>query len=345
MTAKDAEVTIKTSTYSNTPVIELIYKGMSVLRRSGYLAINGTQILTIGGVTERAKRARILDVKCIGEGWPVEKVQGGAGKFQGTWMPVVHALQLAKDYGVEKIVQQLVDYVPPANSAAASVISVQKKAVYNPGSGTSTPVGQPGRRGRRKATDDGGNQVPAKKQRTDDSEDEMQLERQVKGILSLFISSTPQTTTATKKSWPDYLSLATPLDVKGNTAVHWAASLGHTDTLQEILAFAATHKDNPLTSVNYAQETALMRALHLPNNHIRKSSHSFPSTTKDLLHLKDAHNQTLFHHAVASVIASSISIEACVYYLSCIKDVFGLLHPAQEGAYPHPLLPLLRLLP
>ncbi|KAJ3032347.1 transcriptional regulator swi6, partial [Rhizoclosmatium hyalinum] len=84
MTAKDAEVTIKTSTYSNTPVIELIYKGMSVLRRSGYLAINGTQILTIGGVTERAKRARILDVKCIGEGWPVEKVQGGAGKFQGT---------------------------------------------------------------------------------------------------------------------------------------------------------------------------------------------------------------------------------------------------------------------
>ncbi|KAJ3042907.1 transcriptional regulator swi6, partial [Rhizoclosmatium hyalinum] len=199
------------------------------------------------------------------------------------------------------------------------------------------------------ATDDGGNQVPAKKQRTDDSEDEVfaapskpllfvrpdatRADKSKAFLLSLFISSTPQTTTATKKSWPDYLSLATPLDVKGNTAVHWAASLGHTDTLQEILAFAATHKDNPLTSVNYAQETALMRALHLPNNHIRKSFPLILSLlpSKDLLHLKDAHNQTLFHHAVASVIASSISIEACVYYLSCIKDVFGLLHPAQEG--------------
>lgn len=70
------------ATYSNVPVFELTIRGIAVMRRrvDGYL--NATQILKVAGI-EKAKRTKILEKEILtGEH---EKVQGGYGKYQGTW--------------------------------------------------------------------------------------------------------------------------------------------------------------------------------------------------------------------------------------------------------------------
>lgn len=70
------------ATYSNVPVYEITVRGIAVMRRrlDGYL--NATQILKVAGV-EKARRTKILEKEILtGEH---EKVQGGYGKYQGTW--------------------------------------------------------------------------------------------------------------------------------------------------------------------------------------------------------------------------------------------------------------------
>ncbi|KAJ3008734.1 UNVERIFIED_CONTAM: hypothetical protein HDU68_002976 [Siphonaria sp. JEL0065] len=376
------EARIVCSYYANQPVIELIYRGVSVLRRTGYLAINGTQILTLSGITDRARRARVLDVKCVGQGWPHERIQGGAGRFQGTWMPTAQALQLAKEYGVAGIIQQLVDFVAPASNPAPGTKQNTMIAVNpadNPGSGSCTPLLTSRRAPKRKNADDdiafkpqvglpSTTGLKEKKRRgrppiikepvnapSDDDERDAERdeerehrdlnstpfikpefsveERSQAFLLDIFSSSS----SFTKRVFPKDLLLNSKLDAKGNSSFHWAVSLGHVQTLKDLIAFNTNNPSpNAFSSsdpfLNHAGESPLMRAMHLPNNFIRKSFLSivkhFLGSSKDPLYVKDSHNQTLFHHAISSVIASRISIDACVYYLKTIKDVLGSPEPA-----------------
>lgn len=70
------------ATYSNVPVFELTVRGIGVMRRRADGFLNATQILKLAGV-EKGKRTKILEKEIlIGEH---EKVQGGYGKYQGTW--------------------------------------------------------------------------------------------------------------------------------------------------------------------------------------------------------------------------------------------------------------------
>lgn len=68
--------------YSNTPVFELAVGDVAVMRRKNDSYMNATQILKAAGM-EKTKRAKILDREVlIGDH---QKVQGGFGKYQGTW--------------------------------------------------------------------------------------------------------------------------------------------------------------------------------------------------------------------------------------------------------------------
>ena len=68
--------------YSNTPVFELSVGDVAVMRRKNDSYMNATQILKAAGM-EKTKRAKILDREVlIGDH---QKVQGGFGKYQGTW--------------------------------------------------------------------------------------------------------------------------------------------------------------------------------------------------------------------------------------------------------------------
>lgn len=89
--------TIYTAMYSGVKVIEMTIRGVSVMRRRNDSSFNATQILKIAGL-DKAKRTKLLERE-VHTG-AHEKVQGGYGKFQGTWIPYDRAVALSQQYGV-----------------------------------------------------------------------------------------------------------------------------------------------------------------------------------------------------------------------------------------------------
>ncbi|GMM35943.1 transcription factor [Saccharomycopsis crataegensis] len=85
------------ATYSNVPVYEFLIDGSSVMRRKSDDWVNATHILKAASFA-KAKRTRILE-KEVQTG-SHEKVQGGYGKYQGTWIPMEDARQLAERFDV-----------------------------------------------------------------------------------------------------------------------------------------------------------------------------------------------------------------------------------------------------
>ena len=75
-------MTIYTAVYSAVPVWEMVMRNVSVMRRKADDFMNATQILKVAGI-DKGKRTKILEKEVqVGEH---EKVQGGYGKYQGTW--------------------------------------------------------------------------------------------------------------------------------------------------------------------------------------------------------------------------------------------------------------------
>ena len=70
------------ATYSNIEVYEFTYNDVAIMRRKSDGWINGTHILKAAGV-EKGKRTKILEKEVHGE--EHEKIQGGYGRYQGTW--------------------------------------------------------------------------------------------------------------------------------------------------------------------------------------------------------------------------------------------------------------------
>lgn len=76
------EGTIYTAIYSGVHVFEMVINGIAVMRRRNDSYMNATQILKVANI-DKGKRTKILEKEVlIGEH---EKVQGGYGKYQGTW--------------------------------------------------------------------------------------------------------------------------------------------------------------------------------------------------------------------------------------------------------------------
>jgi len=68
--------------YSGVHVWEMTVNNIAVMRRQADDWLNATQILKVAGI-EKGKRTKVLEKEILpGEH---EKVQGGYGKYQGTW--------------------------------------------------------------------------------------------------------------------------------------------------------------------------------------------------------------------------------------------------------------------
>ncbi|AAW41783.1 hypothetical protein CNBB4890 [Cryptococcus deneoformans B-3501A] len=105
--------TIYKATYSGVPVYEMVCRDVAVMRRRSDAYLNATQILKVAGF-DKPQRTRVLERE-VQKG-EHEKVQGGYGKYQGTWIPIERGLALAKQYGVEDILRPIIDYVPTSVS-------------------------------------------------------------------------------------------------------------------------------------------------------------------------------------------------------------------------------------
>jgi hypothetical protein len=74
------------------------------MRRQADSWINATQILKAAGI-DKSQRTKILDRVDYAH----EKIQGGYGKFQGTWVALEDARDLAHVYGVYNLVKSLIE--------------------------------------------------------------------------------------------------------------------------------------------------------------------------------------------------------------------------------------------
>ncbi len=107
------------------PVYELKIGADHVMRRRSDDWVNATHILKIAGFDKPA-RTRILERE-VQKGVH-EKIQGGYGKYQGTWVPLNEGRQLAEKHGIVDRISNIFDYVPgdrspppaPKHTTAAS---------------------------------------------------------------------------------------------------------------------------------------------------------------------------------------------------------------------------------
>ncbi|PSN70853.1 apses transcription factor-like protein [Corynespora cassiicola Philippines] len=98
---------IYTAVYSGVSVYEMEVNRVAVMRRRSDGWLNATQILKVAGV-DKGKRTKVLEKEILtGEH---EKVQGGYGKYQGTWINYRRGREFCRQYGVEDILRPLLEY-------------------------------------------------------------------------------------------------------------------------------------------------------------------------------------------------------------------------------------------
>lgn len=119
---------------------------IAVMRRRHDSWLNATQILKVAGV-DKGKRTKILEKEIqTGEH---EKVQGGYGKYQGTWIKFERGVEVCRQYGVEALLEPLLTYDMGQDGGIAGrgdfntptkeqAMAAQRKRLYNPG-----PDGRP----------------------------------------------------------------------------------------------------------------------------------------------------------------------------------------------------------
>ncbi|SCU77938.1 LAMI_0A02850g1_1 [Lachancea mirantina] len=98
---------IYSAKYSGVGVYEFIHPTGSIMKRKLDDWVNATHILKAAKFA-KAKRTRILEKEVIKD--IHEKVQGGFGKYQGTWVPLDIARTLADKFGVLHELKPLFDF-------------------------------------------------------------------------------------------------------------------------------------------------------------------------------------------------------------------------------------------
>ncbi|KAJ6130211.1 hypothetical protein N7512_002991 [Penicillium capsulatum] len=126
--------------YSNVSVYEMEVNGVAVMKRRSDSWLNATQILKVAGVV-KARRTKTLE-KEIAAG-EHEKVQGGYGKYQGTWVNYHRGVELCREYHVEELLRPLLEYdMSPDGSGAPAqgsldtptkeqAMAAQRKRLYS----------------------------------------------------------------------------------------------------------------------------------------------------------------------------------------------------------------------
>ncbi|ATZ56792.1 hypothetical protein BCIN_14g00280 [Botrytis cinerea B05.10] len=126
---------IYSATYSNVPVYEYLFGEAlkeHVMRRRQDDWINATHILKAAGFDKPA-RTRILEREVQKE--EHEKIQGGYGKYQGTWVPLDKGQSLAQRNNIYEKLRAIFEYTPgefsppPAPKHATNKPKVKKPAV------------------------------------------------------------------------------------------------------------------------------------------------------------------------------------------------------------------------
>ncbi|GJJ11329.1 hypothetical protein Clacol_005561 [Clathrus columnatus] len=106
-------IRIYNAVYSSVQVYECMIRGIAVMRRRADSYVNATQILKVAGI-DKGRRTKILEKEILPG--KHEIVQGGYGKYQGTWIPLERGRDVAAQFGVAHLLTPLFDYMPAAST-------------------------------------------------------------------------------------------------------------------------------------------------------------------------------------------------------------------------------------
>ncbi|KAI8147783.1 hypothetical protein BJV82DRAFT_507259 [Fennellomyces sp. T-0311] len=280
------------------------------MRRRKDSYVNSTQILKAAGF-DKGKRTRIVEREILPG--VHEKVQGGYGKFQGTWIPVEIGIELADRYGVYELVRPLFEMDPSQYDDDDSKLPTKEEALahYDPPHTASpppsplssaSPLSLASPHPKRPIED-----RPRKKIKVADEEKHRSL------LMGLFISpdDSPQVVELLK---PPDIDINLVIDDQGNTALHWAASLARIKTLELLI-----NRGADATRVNYAGETALMRGVMMTHCF---DSHCFPALLdhlKESIPIMDRRRRTVIHHAALTA-SEHGRYDAAMFYMKHILN-------------------------
>ncbi|CAG8629290.1 10153_t:CDS:2 [Cetraspora pellucida] len=323
---------IYSAVYSGVPVYEFLVRDVAVMRRRPDSYLNATQILKVAGL-EKGKRTKIIEKEVLTGDH--EKVQGGYGKYQGTWVPYERGKELAEQYGVLEILRPLLEYKPPKHDIpySSSPYTPTKEqamaALRRQAAKATTPAIQSNAQSDAQTNGDSSllsnneneNEAPtvtnfeaSEPPLTVAEMDEEERHRNV--LMAIFLNEDPNQIPdlLSNPSSPDDIDYDVIIDSHGHTALHWAAALARLQVMELLLTRGAN-----VRQLNYEGESALVRAVLVTNNY---EAQNFPAVL-DLLHetipSTDKDNRTVFHH-ISMTSGTKGHAAAAKYYMDCMQQ-------------------------
>lgn len=109
-------------------------------------------------------------------------------------------------------------------------------------------------------------------------------------LMSIFLSDDSGNITELFKTSKD-IDVNLALDEQGNSALHWAASLGRSNTAEQLITHGAD-----INRQNYAGETALMRSVAATNNFDRDCFRRLLKLLEGSIPMVDHKHRNIIHH-------------------------------------------------
>ncbi|CAK7206465.1 Transcription factor mbp1 (MBF subunit p120) [Sporothrix eucalyptigena] len=351
--AEPAAGGVYSATYSGIPVYEYQF-GVDlkehVMRRRHDDWINATHILKAAGFDKPA-RTRILEREVQKD--VHEKIQGGYGKYQGTWIPLDHGEALAQRNNVYDRLRPIFEFTPgdvspppaPRHTSKPKAPRAPRPAVPKwtappqiqeeimddsamheddtPDNLTVASVSYV-------ADDDHHDlsqfSVPQRKRKREEMiQDMTEQQHSVYGdeLLDYFLLSRNEQP-AIRPDPPTNFQPNWVIDTERHTALHWACAMGDVEVVKQLKRFGAN-----LSVQNERGETPFMRAVSFTNCFEKQT---FPAVLKELFETVDARDNagcTIIHHA-AIMKSGRVTSQSCArYYLD------NILNRLQETHDPH----------
>ncbi|KAL7949370.1 hypothetical protein V8C42DRAFT_310692 [Trichoderma barbatum] len=346
---------IFSATYSGIPVYEFQFGGDQkehVMRRRHDDWINATHILKAAGFDKPA-RTRILERDVQKD--VHEKIQGGYGKYQGTWIPLETGEALAQRHSVYDRIRPIFEFVPgnesppPAPRHASKPKAPKSRPPPPKWNSTAMPVVEEYENsesvmvGIEDDTPDNLTVASAsyvaeddrydmghmstghrKRKREEQLQDLTEQQHAVYGdeLLDYFLLSRNEQP-AVKPDPPPNFQPNWLIDAENHTALHWASAMGDVDVIKQLKRFNAD-----VAVRNIRGETPFMRSVNFTNCYDKQT---FPSVMKELFEtvdVRDSQGCTVIHHAAIMKNGRVYSPSCSRYYLD------NILNKLQEALEP-----------
>ncbi|KAL8687770.1 MAG: hypothetical protein Q9218_006157, partial [Villophora microphyllina] len=316
--------------------------------------INATHILKVADYDKPA-RTRILERE-VQKGIH-EKVQGGYGKYQGTWVPLHEGRLLAERNGVLGKLLPLFDYVPgpisppqaPKHQTAASnkgpkqprQPKINRQHMPPPSQisedhydGISAQLDDDDSIGRSEIGSEAFNgdedliysQQSGSRKRKRAPEVSL-LEHQhtiyADALLDYFMLSESDHQYGHEPPEPPAgFMVNRPIDDQGHTALHWGAAMGDIETIRMFINRGA-RIDVP----NVRGETPMIRAVLFTNNYEKETMPKLVEILLDTIMQHDRYGATVLHHVAMTTTATSRKKSARYYLNVLLTRLADLLSP------------------